>query len=69
MWLRVAVPFSAKSSTPVLVGRGLTSRPETMLPFSVTALAGTASFLAAYGIELEVIGMAPADKAGRQTGS
>ncbi len=46
----------------ILHERGLALRPDTMLPFSVTALAQTAAFLAAYGIELEVIGIAPADR-------
>jgi len=46
----------------ILHERGLALRPESMLPFSVTALAQTAALLAAYGVELEVIGIAPADK-------
>ena len=49
----------------VLHGRGLALSPDTMLPFSLTALAQTADFLAAYGIDVEVIGIGPADTASR----
>ncbi|MFF2541675.1 DUF6119 family protein [Kitasatospora sp. NPDC058063] len=47
----------------VLHERDLVLSPDTMLPFSLTALAETADFLAGYGIELEVIGISPADSA------
>ncbi|WP_370078294.1 DUF6119 family protein [Streptacidiphilus sp. MAP12-16] len=47
----------------ILHERGLVLTPDTMLPFSLTALAQTADFLATYGIDLEVIGISPADTA------
>jgi uncharacterized protein (TIGR04141 family) len=49
----------------ILHERGLRLSPQTMLPFSMTALAQTADQLAVYDIDLEVIGIAPADIAAR----
>nr|WP_134000846.1 DUF6119 family protein [Streptomyces sp. 846.5] len=47
----------------ILHERGLALSPATMLPFSLIALAQTAEALAAFSIDLEVIGISPADSA------